>query len=126
MKTCKKCNILKEDVEFYKTGSWCKTCQKSYKKQHYKSNPQKYKEGRIKHRKWYYDLKKDLKCIHCGINHPAVLEFHHMDPKQKDFMVNFSSMIGRTREEIMNEIKKCLVLCSNCHRIEHYNLNKHS
>jgi hypothetical protein len=46
------------------------------------------------------------------------LEFHHLDPTQKDFGI---SKKGYTRswEKVKNEIDKCLLLCANCHREFH-------
>jgi DNA-directed RNA polymerase subunit RPC12/RpoP len=60
------------------------------------------------------------KCQRCGYNkHQSALEFHHKDPKEKDFAIG---MVGnKSWESIVNEIKKCELLCSNCHRIEHSN-----
>jgi hypothetical protein len=55
-------------------------------------------------------------CQICGYNrcHRA-LEFHHIDPKTKDFQVMLkqaSMSLSRMREEA----KKCVLLCANCHR----------
>lgn len=59
-------------------------------------------------------------CIRCGFDHPAALEFHHRDPDKKRFEVSKKlSHISVTIEELIAEAKKCDVLCSNCHRIEH-------
>jgi hypothetical protein len=56
-------------------------------------------------------------CVSCGFNkYTAALEFHHSDPKQKDF--GFS---GKTVswDRMKKELDKCLLLCSNCHRAVH-------
>ena len=58
-------------------------------------------------------------CNHCkGSFHPAVYEFHHLDPGQKDFGISLS---GATRswEATRVELDKCVMLCANCHRIVH-------
>ena len=58
------------------------------------------------------------KCSGCGYNkHPSALEFHHKDPSQKDFSI--SSVANKSWKSIVEEVKKCVLLCSNCHRIEH-------
>lgn len=56
------------------------------------------------------------KCKKCGYNRcPIALEFHHLDPSQKIFSI---SQIPHTRSwaRIQEEIDKCELLCSNCHR----------
>ena len=58
-------------------------------------------------------------CINCGYNKClAALEFHHVDPTQKDFAL---SNDGHTRswEQIKNELDKCILVCANCHREIH-------
>lgn len=61
------------------------------------------------------------KCQICGYNKtPAALEFHHVDPKKKEmsFSDNANRSWGATREEL----KKCILLCANCHREAHQGL----
>jgi hypothetical protein len=43
----------------------------------------------------------------------AALDVHHLDPKQKD--VAFEHLRGWSWERIEEEIKKCVLLCKNCH-----------
>ena len=64
-----------------------------------------------------------LKCEMCGENHPACLDFHHKDKKDKSFNVAIMASSGYSIEKIKEEIAKCIVLCSNCHRKEHYKIN---
>jgi hypothetical protein len=126
MKTCKKCNIEKSIDQFWvKKGSkdglnsFCKECAKKEVAHHYHNNKEQY----FNRRKWFFDLKKDLKCETCGFNHPAALDFHHIDSSQKRFGISINK---HNKKEVLEEIKKCKVLCSNCHRIEHasvYNSN---
>ena len=47
----------------------------------------------------------------------GALEFHHIDPKTKSFEISSHSYKFETMK---NEVDKCLLLCSNCHREEHY------
>jgi transposase len=44
----------------------------------------------------------------------AVLEFHHLDPSAKEFGVAQNGM-ARSIERLRAEIRKCVLLCSNCH-----------
>jgi predicted HNH restriction endonuclease len=56
------------------------------------------------------------KCMICGYNkHPAVLDFHHIDPSTKLFGVS-SGGFSRSWASIEQEIKKCILVCANCHR----------
>jgi transcription elongation factor Elf1 len=66
-------------------------------------------------RQWLRRYKKNKTCFICGEDHPACLEFHHEDPNFKNGTI--SNMISRySDEEIKEEILKCKVVCSNCHR----------
>lgn len=50
--------------------------------------------------------------------HPAAYDFHHVDPKQKEFSIT-SGYQNMSFDKIYQEVKKCILLCANCHRIEH-------
>ncbi len=68
-------------------------------------------------RKQLANYKKDLKCNRCGFDDYRALQFHHHND-DKEFEV--SNMQGFAFESILKEIRKCEVLCANCHFIEHY------
>jgi transposase len=54
-------------------------------------------------------------CRLCGYDRcPAALQFHHVDPKTKQFGVAKAGM-GRSLERLRVEVRKCVLLCSNCH-----------
>lgn len=59
-------------------------------------------------------------CAICGYDKCiAALEFHHVNPKDKKFSVRYSE-ISRKDDSIAEEINKCILLCSNCHREMHF------
>ena len=61
-------------------------------------------------------LKRKVGCIICGEKDPTVLEFHHLDPKYKDFAV---SQWRGDRETLQAEIDKCVCVCANHHKQIH-------
>jgi len=66
--------------------------------------------------KWVNEIKSELPCIKCGETDIRCLDFHHRNPDSKILAV--ASMIRHSRKKILEEIKKCDVLCANCHRKE--------
>lgn len=61
---------------------------------------------------------KGGKCKNCGYNKcNAALEFHHLDPLQKDFGIGNSNC--KSWEKVKKELDKCDLLCANCHREIH-------
>lgn len=61
------------------------------------------------------------KCQQCGYAKcPAAFDFHHLDPREKDF--DISSRMAWT-PAMETELKKCVLLCANCHREAHYGLH---
>lgn len=59
-------------------------------------------------------------CVKCGYNRCLkALEFHHLDPLQKDFTISNDHF---KLKEAVEESKKCILLCSNCHKEFHDNL----
>jgi len=114
-KQCIKCNTIKDRSCFYKRPdrnnnkehSYCKECFNDYCQDRWKKKRLKaidYKGG---------------KCIDCGYNECiAALEFHHLDPKQKEF--SWQKMRLKSEIVINKELDKCVLLCANCHRKRHY------
>jgi hypothetical protein len=49
----------------------------------------------------------------------AAMDFHHVNPDDKMFEVK--DLMVRKWELIQSKIDKCILLCSNCHREEHWN-----
>lgn len=91
---------------------------------HYRANKEYYyekKDRRLKKiKEWYVGMKSTLVCSKCGENHPSCMEFHHLDPAEKDLHVSHGALHGWGIERIKREIEKCVVLCSNCHRKLHW------
>ena len=58
-------------------------------------------------------------CKKCGENRPYILAFHHLDPSIKDDVP--SKLLGNSQfDAFFEEIKKCILLCNNCHGEFHY------
>lgn len=61
---------------------------------------------------------KGGKCEICGYNKCiSALEFHHLDPLQKEFNINGDY---KSIERAKKEVDKCILVCANCHREIHY------
>lgn len=56
-------------------------------------------------------------CADCGEKDFRVLEFHHIDPKNKSYSVARLFSRNASLKRIKEEIEKCEVLCANCHKI---------
>lgn len=110
-KRCLQCGQIKNIDDFYNTRQICKECTKE--------------NERIKYRKKTNELneyKKTLTCKKCGCNKFYLLDFHHINPQEKDYAI--SENPHAKFETILKEINKCIPLCSNCHREFHW-LNEH-
>jgi hypothetical protein len=61
-------------------------------------------------------------CQICGYDRCIeALEFHHLDSSRKDFGIS-SKGYTRSWSKVQEELEKCLLLCANCHREIHANL----
>jgi transcription elongation factor Elf1 len=69
---------------------------------------------------WMQEYKSKLICSKCEENHPATLQFHHVDPSEKEVTVSQTISKGWSTSRIEKEISKCVVLCANCHAKHHY------
>lgn len=112
---CSKCEKNKPIDEFYNTEKsiknhypYCKSCSNiiSVKRQRdIKLKCLKYKGGC---------------CVFCGYDkYYGALEFHHINPKEKDFTIAVSC---KSFNNLLNELDKCILVCSNCHKELHAGL----
>jgi hypothetical protein len=108
MKHCSKCKIDKEEIDFYKRKtrgghhSYCKLCLL------------KIQTDRWKARKLAAVNLFGGKCTKCGYcKNLASLDFHHLDPNTKEYI--WSTLSKRPWNEVISELKKCTLLCKNCH-----------
>lgn len=118
---CTRCNEDKSSSCFHiatrrKDGSpiYRKYCNLCYKKV-------KDVRNRCVKRK-FLEYKESLHCSKCGIsfkNRYWICDFHHIDPRNKNFNLSsiFSSRPSFAR--VMEEVSKCIPLCANCHRDVH-------
>lgn len=102
---------------------------RQYRRDWYSKNQEHAKEKVIERKnaikKWFKEIKGQLRCEQCGENHPACLEFHHLNPSEKE--INLSEAVaikGWSKNKILDEIDKCVVLCSNCHKKLHWELQQ--
>lgn len=127
MKTCSKCKQTKNKADFSnkrgKLQTYCKECNKKYLKEHYQQNKLYYLEKNQNRRKeireFIRDHKKKFSCD-CGESHVACLDFHHIDVKKKDISIASTIGCGWSKDRLIKELEKCIVICSNCHRKLHF------
>lgn len=130
-KVCNSCNEEKTLDDFRRDKnridgrrSSCKICDRSRQMSLWHERySEKYKERRQAARDDRRQLINEAKtcgCIFCGEKEPVCLDFHHVNEEEKDYGV--SAMLTFSRERILEEIAKCIVVCANCHRKIHAGL----
>lgn len=116
-KICSKCKIQKNKSEFYfrKSGKIfpsCKECNISDRK----------RWDTHKNSKKLFVEYKGGKCIICGYSLCySALDFHHLDPKSKDFQIGQKTSLTN---DVKKELDKCILVCCRCHREIHSNLHQ--
>ena len=70
-------------------------------------------------REWINKHKEKHGCIKCGFSNPLCLDFHHIDQNSKYMSISKMSHLTFSNKKILKEIGKCVILCANCHRLEH-------
>lgn len=81
-----------------------------------------YVQKRREHIKLLALAYKGNKCQCCGYNKCiSALEFHHIEPMQKEFAIGTNGYT-RSWNKVKNELDKCILVCSNCHREIHANI----
>lgn len=111
-KVCRYCGIDKPIDEFPSAGGDYKRCKCNVCYVAMKTKRKRKIAASVE------DIKKNLQCKNCGNDDFRVLDFHHKN--DKEFNISEASTKGYGNKKIFEEIAKCEVLCSNCHRILHY------
>ena len=109
MKNCSKCKLNKSVKDFpysdrkkNKLHSWCKECLYGYQKKRWKDRKRK-----------AISLMGGC-CYKCGYKkNMAALEFHHKNPEKKEFV--WEKLRKMKWSSVIKELKKCILVCSNCH-----------
>jgi len=65
------------------------------------------------------------KCQHCNETDYNILEFHHINPTEKEYEICHGALRLKNITRYLQEIKKCIILCSNCHKKIHTKYFKH-
>ena len=117
MKTCTTCKTAKPFEGFAVDkrrqdgrNPQCRQCQydvKKIKRANNKAKAVKYCGG---------------KCKRCSIISECldIYDFHHRDPTEKEFSMNY--LVNTDWDTMVKELDKCDLLCSNCHKITHWEL----
>lgn len=84
-------------------------------KENWKLQKKKLRKNR---RDFIDNYKKDKCCSKCNEKRYYLLDFHHLNPKEKDF--NLGDATKYSIKKLENELEKCVFLCSNCHREFHF------
>lgn len=92
--------------------------QREYSRQHYRQNKKRYFErnkiNKQKLKKYVDGIKEKNPCVDCGKKYPYyVMDFDHLRDK-KGIIMQF--IRANNRANLENEISKCEIVCSNCHR----------
>lgn len=107
-KICGSCKVEKPVGEFYykkkekRYNSWCKECVYTSQKN-----------------RWVARKKKVVeimggKCCKCGYDkNYACFDLHHLEPSEKDY--DWKKLRLKKWIDILEEIKKCILVCRNCH-----------
>lgn len=117
-RVCKQCNYTGQIESFANAGIkngkkyyryLCKTC--------YHKSKQPRKDDL---KEFVLNIKKNGLCLKCGFSDYRALQFHHISKEDKQEAISNMVKNGFSKEKILNEISKCILLCANCHQIEHF------
>jgi len=80
------------------------------------------RERRAANKKWFKEYTKDHCCAICFETESVCLDYHHIFPEDKFKEISRMVIEMFSREKILAEMKKCICICSNCHRKVHAEL----
>lgn len=141
MKQCSKCKEWKSETEFNKESKGkdglsavCKECRhhhylahaeeiklksKLYYETHKPKALENAKATRTRNKSVRLDFMNSVKtdCVKCGETRKYIVEFHHIDPSDKESNIGNYKAVSNS---LLCEMSKCVCLCRNCHSEFHY------
>lgn len=134
MKYCHRCDSTKAKSDFNKSSakkdglqSCCRECSKGNNNSRYLTSPiRRSSVKRTRDKLYAYNhallsrYKRKYKCLVCQESEPVVLDMHHLDPSVK--VESASRLLSYSTKALKEEVSKCVILCSNCHRKVHAGL----
>jgi hypothetical protein len=135
-KVCPKCKIEKDISEFYtrydrnnpRTHGRCRQCEVIAVQKYQNINPTVKNKTNQNRRIFLQGYRAEKGCNVCGERDYICLDFHHINKEEKSKKLLYKNNGGKERrgdwlhlseEDLTNELKKIIVLCSNCHRKLH-------
>jgi len=128
MKQCTKCLYIKNKSEFPKHSEysdglsyWCHECWKIYRKNRYYEDLEKSRQytndKRAARIRWLQELKSNIPCADCGkIYKPYCMDYDHVFGRgEKNGNVSRMVLNNVSKDIILEEIKKCDLVCLLCH-----------
>lgn len=122
--TCNTCFQEKDRDNFSGGRKFCNACYAKKARERYSKD---FKVREKAKQKTYERITKNKekaveylggKCLDCnGIFPQEVYDFHHVDPSTKE--KELTSARFQSWDNYKKELDKCVLLCSNCHRIRH-------
>ena len=137
-KQCNRCKEIKDISQYNRKGKrvdgspkisgLCKICTRKscsasyFKRREYyiAKSVEKAQRKRRENAIHVQTIKHNKGCKICGERDPRCLDFHHPNKDKVDCVANLAK-IG-SYNIMLVEIAKCEVMCSNCHRKEHFKL----
>lgn len=113
--TCKTCSSSFTYYPSEKPGIYCNDCINS--SDYSAGGYSKGKDGSTYQRKKIKQIKYESSCNRCSYSDSRALQFHHKKDKVSGIpeMVNSSTLWS----DLLEELRKCEIICANCHSIEH-------
>lgn len=135
-KRCPRCATAKSRSEFYRAKNradglqpYCRVCRAEIDHEEYERNvgrtvPRRSRTSYVSARgAWLRSLKAGRPCTDCGrIFDPQVMQWDHLPQFEKLGDVS-AAFWGRMEVEILREIAKCELVCTNCHTIRTFTRN---
>lgn len=125
VKRCPRCRLAKPLTEFHRNArrtdghqSYCKSCRSEIDHARYirqcaegTRRRNEFDRGRVE---WLRSLKAGRPCHDCGRTFaPEAMQWDHLPGAAK--LGDVSTLRGRSKQEILDEIAKCELVCANCH-----------
>lgn len=121
-KEVKKCIVCGKDLTGHQQHFCSTDCKRKYRSQTgYNTKYARLQDKLGIKRKIEYIKEHGGCCSVCGYKkNLASLGFHHVDPNNKSFNITSRDFTRRSKVKLEEELKKCIIVCHNCHGEIHF------